>query len=198
MQAIQEIATTIDEVSAIAVRIAAAVEEQSAATGEIARTVQGTARATEEVSRNIADVGRNAGETGAAFAQGPGGRGGGFAEFREAFGGSRWLPVRGSRGLIAHAWERGGSPSPSPLLLVILQARGGFRPRDALRLGAAGTRLVALGRREFNRDKALSRPSTHLSTGLSPETGDKPRKSLYALCSFAHLLRPAEGTPGPE
>jgi len=69
VNAIQGIAGTIDEVSAITVTIAAAVEEQSAATGEIARTVQQTAEATGAVTRNISAVSQGANETGAAATQ---------------------------------------------------------------------------------------------------------------------------------
>jgi methyl-accepting chemotaxis protein len=67
--AIQGIASTIDEVSAITVTIAEAVEEQSAATGEIARTVQQTAQATGAVTQNISAVSRGANDTGAAASQ---------------------------------------------------------------------------------------------------------------------------------
>ncbi|MDT8332311.1 methyl-accepting chemotaxis protein [Roseomonas gilardii] len=67
--AIQNIAATIEEVSAITVTIASAVEEQSAATGEISRTVNQTALATDAVGRNIVEVSRGASDTGAAATQ---------------------------------------------------------------------------------------------------------------------------------
>ncbi|MFC3127640.1 methyl-accepting chemotaxis protein [Pseudoroseomonas globiformis] len=69
VNAIQGIASAIDEMNSITTTIAAAVEEQSAATNEIARTVQRTAEATDAVSRNIEGVSRNANDTGAAASQ---------------------------------------------------------------------------------------------------------------------------------
>ncbi len=69
VDAIQGIASAIDDMNAITTTIASAVEEQSAATSEIARTVQQTAEATEAVSRNILAVGRNAHDTGASASQ---------------------------------------------------------------------------------------------------------------------------------
>lgn len=54
--AIREIASTIEEINAIASGIAAAVEEQSAATAEIARNVQQAAGGTANVAARIGDV----------------------------------------------------------------------------------------------------------------------------------------------
>ena len=54
--AIQEIGTTIGEVSAVATAIAAAVEEQGSATAEIARSIQSNSGRTQDVRTNIADV----------------------------------------------------------------------------------------------------------------------------------------------
>jgi len=56
VDAIRDIATTIEEVDEIATSIATAVEEQGIATQEIARNVHEAARGTEEVSSNISEV----------------------------------------------------------------------------------------------------------------------------------------------
>ncbi len=66
VQAIESIAHTIEELSAIASSIASAVEEQGSATQEIARNVQEAASGTQHVSANIAGVSDGAKETGAA------------------------------------------------------------------------------------------------------------------------------------
>jgi aerotaxis receptor len=67
--AIQDICTTIANLSEISSTIAAAVEEQGAATQEISRNIQQASRGTEEVSSNIVDVQRGASETGSASTQ---------------------------------------------------------------------------------------------------------------------------------
>ncbi len=69
VNAIKEIAGTIEKLSEIASTIAAAVEEQGAATHEISRNVQQAAQGTQQVSVNISDVQHGAGETGSASAQ---------------------------------------------------------------------------------------------------------------------------------
>lgn len=56
VEAINEIAATIEEVDEIAASIATAVEEQGIATQEIARNVHEAARGTEEVTSNISEV----------------------------------------------------------------------------------------------------------------------------------------------
>ncbi len=66
---IQEITTTIHQISEIAATIAAAVEEQGAATQEIARNVQQAATGTQEVATNVVGVNDAAGETGGAASQ---------------------------------------------------------------------------------------------------------------------------------
>ncbi len=67
--AIDRIAATIQEISAIASGIAAAVEKQGAATQEITRTVQQAATGTQEVAMNIEGVMRAAADTGSAAQQ---------------------------------------------------------------------------------------------------------------------------------
>ncbi len=69
VNAINGIATTIDDVNVIASNIAAAVEEQGAATAEIARNVQQTAQSTQDVTVNITGVSQAANDTGAAADQ---------------------------------------------------------------------------------------------------------------------------------
>jgi methyl-accepting chemotaxis protein len=69
VSAIQEIGSTIGQMSEIASTIASAVEQQGAATQEIARNVQQAAHGTREVSSNIVDVQRGASETGTASSQ---------------------------------------------------------------------------------------------------------------------------------
>jgi methyl-accepting chemotaxis protein len=69
VQAIESIAQTIEELSAIAASIASAVEEQGSATQEIARNVHEAASGTQHVSANITNVSTGAKETGAAAAQ---------------------------------------------------------------------------------------------------------------------------------
>ncbi len=66
VRAINAIASTIEQVSAIATTIAAAVDQQGSATQEIARNVQRTAVATQTVTADIAGVTQMAGETGSA------------------------------------------------------------------------------------------------------------------------------------
>jgi methyl-accepting chemotaxis protein len=67
--AIEQIASTVEEINGIAGSIAAAVEEQTAATGEIARNVQEAATGTQEVNDNVAGVNQAADETGHAADQ---------------------------------------------------------------------------------------------------------------------------------
>ncbi len=69
VNAIKEIAGTIEKLSEISSTIAAAVEEQGAATQEISRNVQHAAEGTHQVSSNIVDVQRGANETGSASSQ---------------------------------------------------------------------------------------------------------------------------------
>ena len=69
VEAIRDIAGTIEQVSTIGTAIAAAVEEQGSATSEIARNVQQTAQAARDVTFNISGVNQAAGETGSAAAQ---------------------------------------------------------------------------------------------------------------------------------
>ena len=69
VEAIRGIATTIEQVSAIAATIASAVEMQSAATSEIARNVQQTTQAAGDVTQGIAGVSQAANETGTGSAQ---------------------------------------------------------------------------------------------------------------------------------
>lgn len=69
VEAIKNISTTIERVSAIATTIASAVEQQGAATAEIARNVQQTASSTQAVSANIGGVSMAANDTGAAAQQ---------------------------------------------------------------------------------------------------------------------------------
>ena len=69
VEAIQAIATTIDEINQIASAIAAAVEEQGSATQEIARNVHQVAEGTQQVTRTILGVSEGANETGAAASQ---------------------------------------------------------------------------------------------------------------------------------
>ena len=66
VDAINDIACTIKDVSGIATAIATAVEQQGLATAEIARNVQTTAASTQDVTANIAGVSHAAGNTGAA------------------------------------------------------------------------------------------------------------------------------------
>jgi methyl-accepting chemotaxis protein len=66
VEAIQGIATIIEDISAIAGRIAAAVEEQGAATGEIASNIQRAAASTRDVTDNISGVRVSADNTGAS------------------------------------------------------------------------------------------------------------------------------------
>ncbi|MGO8920295.1 MAG: methyl-accepting chemotaxis protein [Stellaceae bacterium] len=67
--AIDRIAATIQEISAIASGIAAAVAKQGTAAQEITRTVQQAASGTQEVAMNIAGVMRAASDTGSAAHQ---------------------------------------------------------------------------------------------------------------------------------
>lgn len=69
VDAIQEIAHTINEMSQISISIAAAMEQQGAATTEIARNVQEASRGTDAVTGNIIDVQKGAGDTGEAASQ---------------------------------------------------------------------------------------------------------------------------------
>ncbi|WP_052954461.1 methyl-accepting chemotaxis protein [Microvirga vignae] len=69
VNAIQNVARTITEMSRISTMIAAAMEEQGAATGEISRNIQEAARGTEQVTGNIVLVQQGAGETGTAANQ---------------------------------------------------------------------------------------------------------------------------------
>ncbi|WP_445502326.1 methyl-accepting chemotaxis protein [Microvirga sp. G4-2] len=69
VNAIQNVARTITEMSRISTMIAAAMEEQGAATGEISRNIQEAARGTEQVTGNIVLVQQGAGETGSAANQ---------------------------------------------------------------------------------------------------------------------------------
>lgn len=69
VSAIVEIASTIEEVSAVTGNIAAAAEQQTAATEEIARNIEQASAGTGEVSSNIAGVTEAAGETGEAAGQ---------------------------------------------------------------------------------------------------------------------------------
>ncbi len=64
VDAIQNIAGRIEQVSAIASSIAVAVEQQGSATAEIARNVTSTAHATQAVAENIESVARTALTTG--------------------------------------------------------------------------------------------------------------------------------------
>ena len=64
VRAIEDIGTTIEEISQISTTIASAVEEQGAATSEIARNVQQAATGTKEVSANIAGVSQASGAVG--------------------------------------------------------------------------------------------------------------------------------------
>ena len=69
VQAIEGIATTVEEISAIAGSIAAAVDEQNSATGEIARNVQEAATGTSEVTQTLGGVNEGADETSRAASQ---------------------------------------------------------------------------------------------------------------------------------
>ena len=69
VNAIQEIAVTINKVNAISGAIAAAVEEQEATTKEITRNVTEAARGTSEVASNITEVSGGAVATGSASSQ---------------------------------------------------------------------------------------------------------------------------------
>ena len=69
VEAIREIATLIEEVSAITTSIAEAVEQQGAATTEIARNVQQTAVSTRVVTSSIGAVSQAANDTGTAASQ---------------------------------------------------------------------------------------------------------------------------------
>jgi PAS domain S-box-containing protein len=69
VNAIKEIAGTIETLSEISSTIAAAVEQQGAATQEISRNVQQAAQGTQQVSSNIIDVQHGASETGSASSQ---------------------------------------------------------------------------------------------------------------------------------
>lgn len=69
VESIRSIASSIEEVSTIAVAISAAVEEQGAATAEIARNVAQTATNTQEVTSNISGVSLAANNTGTAASQ---------------------------------------------------------------------------------------------------------------------------------
>jgi methyl-accepting chemotaxis protein len=62
--AIEEIASTITDISHISATVASAVEEQLAATQEIARNVEQAARGTEQVSTNIVSVNESATQVG--------------------------------------------------------------------------------------------------------------------------------------
>jgi DNA-binding response OmpR family regulator len=66
VSAIQDIKTTIEEVSQIANSISSAVEEQGAATQEIVRNVQEASKGTQDVTENISGVTQAAQETGTA------------------------------------------------------------------------------------------------------------------------------------
>ncbi len=69
VQAIEGIATTVEEISAIAGSIAAAVDEQNSATGEIARNVQEAATGTSEVTQTLDGVNEGADETSRSASQ---------------------------------------------------------------------------------------------------------------------------------
>ena len=69
VQAIEGIATTVEEISAIAGSIAAAVDEQNSATGEIARNVQEAATGTSEVTQTLGGVNEGADETSRSASQ---------------------------------------------------------------------------------------------------------------------------------
>jgi methyl-accepting chemotaxis protein len=69
VQAIENIAGTIDEINQITTGVAAAVEEQSAATKEIARSVEQAASGTRDMSSSIQTVTDAASHTGNAAGQ---------------------------------------------------------------------------------------------------------------------------------
>jgi methyl-accepting chemotaxis protein len=69
VNAIAEIASTINKMSEISGAIAAAVEQQGATTKEISRNVTEAAKGTSEVASNITEVSRGANETGSASSQ---------------------------------------------------------------------------------------------------------------------------------
>ncbi|MBL8710646.1 MAG: HAMP domain-containing protein [Rhodospirillaceae bacterium] len=69
VKAIENIASTIDEINQITSGVAAAVEEQSAATKEIARSVEEAATGTQDMSGRIVTVTNAANETGVAAGQ---------------------------------------------------------------------------------------------------------------------------------
>lgn len=69
VQAIREIAETINKMSEISGAIAAAVEQQGTTTTEISRNVTEAAKGTSEVATNITDVSNGATETGSASSQ---------------------------------------------------------------------------------------------------------------------------------
>jgi len=69
VSAIESIAKTVDELSAISSSISAAVEQQTAATGEIARNVQEAAAGTNDVSNSLVGVNGGADETSRAAGQ---------------------------------------------------------------------------------------------------------------------------------
>lgn len=69
VDAIAEITSTINRISAVSGAIAAAVEEQSATTQEISRNVIEAAKGTSEVATSITAVSQGASETGSASSQ---------------------------------------------------------------------------------------------------------------------------------
>jgi methyl-accepting chemotaxis protein len=69
VDAIAEITSTINRISAVSGAIAAAVEEQSATTQEISRNVIEAAKGTSEVAASITAVSQGASETGSASSQ---------------------------------------------------------------------------------------------------------------------------------
>lgn len=69
VEAISEITSTINRISAVSGAIAAAVEEQGATTQEISRNVVQAAHGTSEVASSISAVSQGASETGSASAQ---------------------------------------------------------------------------------------------------------------------------------
>jgi methyl-accepting chemotaxis protein len=69
VDAINEIASTINRISAVSSNIAAAVEQQGATTQEISRNVMEAAKGTSEVASSITAVSQGASETGSASSQ---------------------------------------------------------------------------------------------------------------------------------
>ncbi len=67
--AIQQISSSIDQLSGISTTIAGAIEEQGAATQDVARSVQHAAQGARQVSSNIENIMRGAMETGSASEQ---------------------------------------------------------------------------------------------------------------------------------